>query len=247
MKRIAADGFFTPALHGQYFKDVIEFQEDDIWADPMFRLFFKTATVDSKVYRINYTKEVFSRLLALIVLTAFSPILVIIAIGIKITMPGKIFYKQTRVGKNGELFDVLKFRSMIENAEANTGHTLSWDGDPRITKFGSFLRKSHLDELPQLINVLKGDMYFIGPRPERPEFTDLYDITIKGYADRHRVKPGITGLAQIACKYDATAAEKLKFDLMYIASRDSLILNFLIAWHTSMKMLFMRSTANLLK
>lgn len=247
MKRIVADAFFTPAIHGQYLRDVREFEQDSIWADPVFKLYFKNAIIDSKVYRVNYFKEVFSRILALLVLIAFAPILALIVVGIHYTMPGKIFYRQTRVGKNGRLFDVLKFRSMVENAEAQTGHTLSWDGDPRITKFGAFLRKSHLDELPQLINVLKGDMYFIGPRPERPEFTNEYEQTIRGYADRHSVKPGITGLAQIACKYDATAQEKLKFDLMYISRRDSIVLNFLIAWHTSMKMLFMRSTANILK
>lgn len=247
MKRIIADAFFTPSIHGRYFRDVNEFGQEPIWADPIFKIYFKNAIVDSKVNRVNYLKEISSRVLALIVLTIFAPVMIAIAVGIHFTMPGKIFYRQTRVGKNGRLFDVLKFRSMIENAEDETGHTLSWDGDPRITKFGSFLRKSHLDELPQLINVLLGDMYFIGPRPERPEFTNIYEETIRGYADRHSVKPGITGLAQLACKYDATASEKLKFDLMYIARRDSFILNFLIAWHTSMKMLFMRSTANILK
>jgi lipopolysaccharide/colanic/teichoic acid biosynthesis glycosyltransferase len=248
MKKMAgADGFFSHALHGSQVYDIHEFKEDTIWADKAFHLFFKNATVDTHVEKVNYQKEITARLFALILLILFSPIFLFVIIGIKLTMPGKVFFKQLRVGKNNKLFHVYKFRSMIENAEKETGHTLSWNGDPRVTKFGQFLRKSHFDELPQLINVLMGDMYFIGPRPERPEFTQVYDNEIIGYSKRHSVKPGITGLAQIACVYDATAATKLKFDMMYIASRDSLILNFLIAFHTAKKMLFMSSTANILK
>lgn len=165
----------------------------------------------------------------------------------KITMPGNIFYKQKRVGKNGKLFYVYKFRSMVQDAEEKTGHTLSWEGDLRVTNLGSFLRRSHLDELPQLLNVVKGDMYFVGPRPERSEFTSVYDLTIEGYTNRNNVKPGITGLAQIVCPYDATAEQKLKFDLMCIALRHSFILNGLIVYHTILKMVLLKTTSDLVR
>lgn len=242
----ATQGFFNQSIHGMSFNQIQEFGSVKEWADPALRNFFNTAIVDTNVEEIYVPKEIFDRSLALILLIIFSPIMIAVAIGVMITMPGKIFYSQTRVGKGGKLFRVLKFRSMVENAEAQTGHTLSWEGDPRITPFGNFLRKSHLDELPQLINVLKGDMYFIGPRPERPEFTNQYEQSIPDYAKRHAVKPGITGLAQISCVYDATAEEKLKYDIMFIAQRNSFVLNTLIAFHTARKMVFMKATAGVL-
>ena len=240
------DGFFSSTLHGKSFQQIGEFGSVKDWADPALRNFFKEAKVDAELDKISYAKEVFDRCLALALIIAFTPFFLFVVIGIMITMPGKILFKQTRVGKDGKLFKVLKFRSMIENAESTTGHTLSWDGDPRITAFGNFLRKSHLDELPQLINVLNGDMYFIGPRPERPEFTSKYDLEISNYSKRHIVKPGITGLAQISCVYDATAEEKLKYDIMFIAQRNSVVLNTLIAFHTARKMVFMKATAGVL-
>lgn len=247
MESIAnASGFFSTSLHGQSYGQVKELSNITQWADPALRNFFKTAVVDAQIDKTSYAKEIFDRVLAFVLIIVFLPVFLFVIIGMMITMPGKIFFKQTRVGKDGKLFSVLKFRSMIENAEGETGHTLSWEGDPRVTQFGNFLRKSHFDELPQLINVLKGDMYFIGPRPERPEFTNKYDIEIPGYSKRHTVKPGITGLAQISCVYDATAEEKLQYDIMYIASRNSIILNTLIAFHTARKMLFMKATAGVL-
>jgi lipopolysaccharide/colanic/teichoic acid biosynthesis glycosyltransferase len=237
---------FDGSLTGLKYDQIGQFQDSRSWADPMLKLFFSYAKVESNLYQINVLAEFINRSFALILLVLFSPILLGVMLAIKITMPGKIFYRQIRVGKDGRLFEVLKFRSMIENAEAQTGHTLSWSGDPRITPFGNFLRKSHLDELPQLINVLKGDMYFVGPRPERPEFTKTYEQTIPNYDKRHHVKPGITGLAQIACVYDATAEEKLKYDLIYIAFRNSIVLNLVISYHTAKKMLLMRPTAGVL-
>lgn len=216
-------------------------QEVEKWADPGFKWFFKNAQAEQ-----SEGLDFSSRVYAAALLALFSPILLFVAIGIKITMPGPIFYRQTRVGKNGRLFEVLKFRSMVNDAEKGTGHTLSWEGDPRITPFGNFLRKSHFDELPQLINVLKGDMLFIGPRPERPEFTVAFEKEIEGYGKRHSVKPGITGLAQIACGYNAPAKEKLEYDLSYIAYKDSIVLNLLIAYHTAKKMVFLRNTAGIL-
>ncbi|MEE2672023.1 MAG: sugar transferase [Bdellovibrionota bacterium] len=247
MKFTFLDSIYSESSHGQYLRKFREFEEETPWADPVFKLYFRTAKTKSTIQRVDYMSEASSRLLALVLLLALSPVFLIIATAIKLCMPGEVFYRQVRVGRDGKLFDVIKFRSMVENAEEQTGHTLSWEGDPRVTKLGNFLRKSHLDELPQLINIVKGDMFFIGPRPERPEFTKIYDETIRGYADRHLVKPGITGLAQIACKYDATATQKLHFDMMYIALKDSIILNLLIAFHTAKKMVLLRSTTNILK
>lgn len=214
----------------------------DKWADPAFKWFFSTA-----VHKNAREFNPYSRLGALALLVLFAPAFLLVVAGIKLFMPGPCLFRQTRVGKNGRLFEVLKFRSMVNDAEKETGHVLSWEGDPRVPPFGRFLRKSHLDELPQLLNVLKGEMAFVGPRPERPEFTAAYEKEIPGYGKRHSVRPGITGLAQIACGYSAPAREKLEYDLAYIAFKNSAALNLLIAWHTAKKMILMRSTANIVR
>lgn len=238
--------YMTPSLQGLLLKDVKHFNEDVEWKSPIFQYYFDNFRIDANIEKVNLVNDFVQMLLAVILIIAFAPIMICVAIYLKATDPkGDILYTQTRVGKNGKNFKIYKFRSMITNAESLTGHTLSWEGDPRITPFGNFLRKSHFDELPQLFNVLLGDMNFIGPRPERPEFTDVYDEEIEGYSERHFVKPGITGLAQIALVYDATAKQKLKYDLMYIGFRDSLLLNVLIALYTAKKMLFLKSTVDL--
>ena len=216
------------------------------WRSAVFRSFFDHNTIDTNVEKSNLFNDISQKVFALILIVLFMPIMIFTMIGIKLMdRKGSVFYTQTRVGKNGKLFKIIKFRSMVMNAESSTGHTLSWEGDPRITPFGNFLRKSHFDELPQLFNVLLGDMAFIGPRPERPEFTNQYDLEIPSYSERHFVKPGITGLAQIALVYNATAEQKLRYDLLYIGFRDSVILNMLIALYTAKKMLFMKSTVDL--
>lgn len=125
---------------------------------------------------------------------------------------------------------------MVENAEAKTGAVLATKNDPRITGLGKFLRASHLDELPQLFNVLTGDMSFVGPRPERPEFVEIYEKEIAKYIRRREVKPGITGLAQICLPYDATASAKIQYDVYYIDQRHSILFNILIAYYTAIKM-----------
>jgi lipopolysaccharide/colanic/teichoic acid biosynthesis glycosyltransferase len=218
------------------------------WVNKAFLWYFNYSGISNSKIPSDISDiilEFFSKLLCLVLIVLFAPVMLLVALIIQITSPGKVFFKQTRVGKNGELFEIYKFRSMVENAEDETGHTLSWTGDPRITRFGAFLRKSHLDELPQLFNVLKGEMEFIGPRPERPEFTQQYDKTIDSYPTRHTVKPGITGLAQISLVYDADAEHKLKFDLLYIKNKNSMILKFLISVYTIKKMLFLKPTADL--
>lgn len=178
----------------------------------------------------------FEAAFAIFLLVLFSPIMLTVAAAIKLSMGGKVFYTQTRVGKDGQKFSIYKFRTMIENAEAKTGAVLATKNDPRITRLGKILRASHIDELPQLFNVLTGDMSFVGPRPERPEFVDIYEQEIPKYIRRREVKPGITGLAQICLPYDATASEKIQYDVYYIDQRHSILFNILISYYTAIKM-----------
>jgi lipopolysaccharide/colanic/teichoic acid biosynthesis glycosyltransferase len=130
-----------------------------------------------------------------------------------------VFYSQTRVGRNGKPFTIYKIRTMINNCEVLTGARWSMPGDPRITPVGWFLRRTHIDELPQLWNVLRGEMSLVGPRPERPEFVPRLEETIANYSDRLLVKPGLTGLAQVQLPPDtdlASVQRKLAYDLYYI-------------------------------
>jgi len=162
------------------------------------------------------------------------PILILIGVIIRISSSGPVFYTQIRVGKNGRLFNIIKFRTMCVGAEAQTGPVWTRDNDPRITVIGRFLRKAHLDELPQLINVLKGDMSIIGPRPERPYFVNKFKDEVYGYTSRMSVKPGITGLAQCYYKYDETIDDvrrKLRYDILYI-KKMCLMLDIKILWRT---------------
>jgi sugar transferase (PEP-CTERM system associated) len=164
-------------------------------------------------------KRLASVLVSIIGLLLSLPLFPFIALMIKITSSGPLFYMQTRVGRDGTLFYCYKFRTMRADAEADTGATWAADNDPRITPVGKFFRKARLDEIPQLWNVLKGEMSFIGPRPERPEFVDRLATEIPFYRLRHTVRPGITGWAQIRYEYGNSvedAKEKLRYDLFYI-------------------------------
>ena len=158
-------------------------------------------------------------LLAAVGLAISLPLLPLIAVAVKLTSPGPVLYQQTRVGEGGKTFTILKFRSMRADAEARTGAVMSKPGDTRITPIGQFLRRSRLDELPQLFNVLRGDMSFIGPRPERPEFVEEIVKSTPYYVERHFIKPGLTGWAQIKYPYGDSlgdTVEKLRYDLYYI-------------------------------
>jgi len=152
-------------------------------------------------------------------LTVTSPILLFSAILIKLNSKGPIIYKQNRVGRNGEIFRIYKLRTMRVDAEKNTGAVWAKEDDPRITSVGRVLRKAHIDEIPQLFNVIKGEMSIVGPRPERPEIVrDLKEL-IRDYEKRLQIKPGITGLAQVWHKYDETIEDvkkKIKYDLLYL-------------------------------
>jgi putative colanic acid biosysnthesis UDP-glucose lipid carrier transferase len=172
----------------------------------------------SPLHGVNrYIKEIEDRFLALILLIIISPLLFFIAIGVKLSSPGPVFYRQVRVGWNNRTFTMLKFRSMPVDAEANTGAVWAKPGENRATRFGGFLRKTSLDELPQLLNVLKGDMSLVGPRPERPDFVEVFKDQVPNYMKKHMVKAGITGWAQVnGWRGDTDLNQRIEYDLYYI-------------------------------
>jgi exopolysaccharide biosynthesis polyprenyl glycosylphosphotransferase len=177
-------------------------------------------------------KRLFELVLSIVGMTFFVMLLPFIALAIRLDSPGSIFYTQDRVGLNGKIFRVYKFRTMVANAEAQTGAVFSSKGDPRITRVGNFMRKIRLDEAPQLINILRGDMSLIGPRPERPEHVKRLTEKIPFYRTRNVIRPGLTGWAQVRYEYGSTdedALIKLQYDLYYIRHQSLLLdLNILI-------------------
>ncbi len=157
--------------------------------------------------------------IALSVLIFAAPLMAFVALLVKVTSAGPVIYSQTRVGKGGKTFRIYKFRTMRVDAEKGTGAVWAQKNDPRLTPIGGFLRKCHLDELPQVFNVLKGDMSIVGPRPERPEIVKDLKLVISDYDKRLQIKPGITGLAQVMNRYDETISDvrkKVKYDILYI-------------------------------
>ena len=181
---------------------------------------FDTPLLLCRNYGLDVEQKVIKRLFdivfSLITLILVSPFMIFAALAIKLHDGGPVLYKQKRLTIDGKVFDVLKFRSMVVDAEKLSGPVLASDDDPRITPIGRFLRKVRLDELPQLLNILKGDMSVVGPRPERPELSEEYKKEMPEFEFRLKVKAGLTGYAQVTGVYDTVPYDKLKMDLMYI-------------------------------
>jgi sugar transferase (PEP-CTERM system associated) len=198
----------------------------------------------TKAVMDSFSKRVFDIIASLILLTLASPVMLLTALSIWIEsgFKGTFIYRQERVGKGGKPFNVLKFRSMYEDAEQDGVALWASENDDRITKNGRVIRMLRIDELPQLFNVLKGDMSFVGPRPERPQFVDELSQVIPFYNLRHYVKPGITGWAQISYPYGASeqdAIEKLQYDLFYI-KRYNIMFDMVILFQTAQAVLWER-------
>src|SRR5271165_4678584 len=171
-------------------------------------------------HHLNPAEELLKRTMDLLgsltLLLLSSPVLLLVAAVVPLTSKGPALFRQERVGVNGKAFRILKFRTMVANAEQYSGPVLASESDPRITGLGRFLRALRIDELPQLFNVLKGDMSLVGPRPERAFFVEQFEREFPAYELRHAVKPGLTGLAQVVGRYSTTVERKLHFDLLYI-------------------------------
>jgi sugar transferase (PEP-CTERM system associated) len=179
-------------------------------------------------------RRVVSAVVAAVFLVLLLPFFLVVAVFIKLDSSGPVLYSQIRVGQNNKLIRIYKFRSMRSDAEKNGDAVWAVENDPRVTRVGRFLRKTRIDELPQLFNVLIGELEFVGPRPERPEFVEKLQAIIPYYALRHTVKPGLTGWAQVMFHYGSTigdSKEKLQYDLFYIKNL-SLKLDLLILFHT---------------
>ena len=170
--------------------------------------------------KYRQAKPYFDSAAALCLMCAFAPVIAVCAVLIKLTSRGPVFYSQERVGENGRVFKIVKLRSMRMDAETASGPVwCAGEKDPRITWIGHILRASHLDEVPQLLNVVRGEMSLVGPRPERPHFVEKLKSEVPGYETRLLVKPGITGLAQVRSGYDHTLRDvrkKVKLDAIYI-------------------------------
>jgi sugar transferase (PEP-CTERM system associated) len=183
---------------------------------------------------MRVSKRLVDVVLALFGLIIAAPFLPLIALAVRLESPGPILFRQLRVGEGERYFHLYKFRSMRQDAEKDTGAVWASKNDPRVTRLGRFMRKTRIDEIPQLFNVLKGEMSFVGPRPERPEFVEGLTEMIPYYSNRHCVKPGVTGWAQVRYSYGASAEdalEKLRYDLYYIKNY-SLLLDIYIFFAT---------------
>jgi exopolysaccharide biosynthesis polyprenyl glycosylphosphotransferase len=186
-------------------------------------------------------KRALDIVLSIIALILTSPVMLIMAVLIKKQDGGNIFYKQERVTEDEKTFDVLKFRTMVMNAEKLSGPVLAGEDDPRITKLGKFMRSTRIDELPQVINILKGEMSLVGPRPERPFFVEKFKNEIPDYKYRTTVKAGLTGLAQVWGKYSTTPEDKVRYDIIYIKNY-SILLDLKLILQT-IKIMFMKESS----
>jgi len=230
-KSFPMDDLLDCRLSGIDIVDVAEFFEREVGKIEVDFLHPSTM-IFSSGFKRNIIKEFLERLfdvfVSVFLLLIIWPVMLIAALAILIEdgLFASIIYKQDRVGLNGKVFSVLKFRSMIKNAEKEGVAQWAGENDSRITKVGQIIRKFRIDELPQLLNVLKGDMSFVGPRPERPHFVDLLSEKIPYYQARHRVKPGITGWAQLCYPYGANdndALQKFQYDMYYVKNNNMLL------------------------
>jgi sugar transferase (PEP-CTERM system associated) len=206
-----------------------------------------SAMIFSEGFKLNRTNLLLRRLTSFIAsfvgLALCLPLIPLIALLVKLDSPGPVFFSQERIGRRGKTFKVHKFRTMRQDAEAG-GAKWATKNDPRITRVGMFLRKTRLDEIPQLWNVLKGDMGFVGPRPERPEFVQWLSEAIPYYNLRHIIRPGLTGWAQVRYQYGASLEEtkqKLQYDLYYIKHM-SVALDLFIVFETVKTVLLRRGS-----
>jgi exopolysaccharide biosynthesis polyprenyl glycosylphosphotransferase len=195
---------------------------------------------------LTFEQKLLKRILDIVVsvfgIVLVSPIMLVSAAIIKLTDGGNIFYKQERVTLQEKRFNILKFRTMVMNAEKLTGPVFAEKDDPRITKFGRFMRATRIDELPQMFNVLSGDMSIVGPRPERPFFVEKFKKEISDYKYRTLVKAGVTGLAQVLGKYTTKAEDKVRYDIMYIKNY-SILLDLKLIFQT-IKIMFMKDRSS---
>lgn len=249
----------TRELSGDTFQQVMDAYERGVAITPM-PIFYERITGRVPVEHVNnnwavvlpisgtsvfdlyeFLSRMMDIILSVIGLSVYIVLLPLLGLSIYLDSPGSIFFIQARVGLNGRIFRIIKFRTMIPDAEKYTGAVFAQKDDPRVTRVGRFLRKTRLDELPQLINVLRGDMSLVGPRPERPEHIQRLQQSIPFYRTRHVVRPGVTGWAQVRYHYGATdedALIKLQYDLYYIRHR-SLMLDLTIVLRTIGKVLKM--------
>lgn len=193
-----------------------------------------TSSIDYSIVNDSFLFKIYHRILDIIVaiigLVISIPIIIVFGFLIKKEDGGPVFYKQDRLGKDGKIIFIYKLRSMRINAETN-GAIWAEKNDPRITKVGKFIRKTRIDEIPQFLNILKGEMSIIGPRPERPTLTMEFNDQIPGFINRLVIKPGLTGYAQVHGGYDISPEDKIKEDLYYIKNR-SVFLDFSILFRT---------------
>jgi exopolysaccharide biosynthesis polyprenyl glycosylphosphotransferase len=219
IQRLKIDVVFSPSIY-------VELLSSRINGDDSFG--FLSTFVGEKRDIEEFLMRGLDTVGSILALLVFTPAIVLFSVLIKISSAGPVFYKQQRVGKDGKVFTLYKFRTMVKDAEKELGPVLASRGDPRVTRVGRILRATRLDELPQLLNVLRGDMSLVGPRPERPHFVKQHKAL---HELRLAVKPGLTGLAQIRSFYDLKPKHKIKYDYLYIQKR-SFLLNLYILFLT---------------